>query len=117
MTQFIMPQDNTVVSLSDSAKAHFKNIASGKIVKFGVEGGSCAGLKYSWALLENHDQLFPDDDIIEYDGFTFAIDGMSLLYLIGCEIDYVSDITGSRIEIINPNARTSCGCGESFSAA
>lgn len=116
MTDFVMPKGNAV-TMSEAAIAHFKNIAAGKVVKFGVEGGSCAGLKYAWSIIEDIADLYDDDEIINYNDFTLAVDGASLLFVIGCQIDYVSDITGSRIEIVNPNAKASCGCGESFSAA
>jgi iron-sulfur cluster insertion protein len=43
-----------------------------------------------------------------------VIDGMSLLYMMGCEVDYVEDLTGSYFRVTNPNASSSCGCGNSF---
>jgi len=115
MTEFVLPEKQAV-TMSERAQAHFTGIATGKVVKFGVTGGSCAGLKYSWAIHNDREDLYADDEIIEFKNFTFAIDGASLLFIIGCQIDYESDITGSRIEIVNPNAKASCGCGESFSA-
>lgn len=114
MVDFKMPDDN-VVGLSESAIKHFENIANGKIVKFGIEGGSCAGHKYSWNIYDTQDSLYPDDVIIEHDNFTFAVDGASLLFVIGSQIDYLSGITGNHIEVHNPNAVASCGCGESVS--
>lgn len=114
MTGFVLPSKQAV-TMSDSAIAHFSNIAQGKIVKFGVEGGSCAGHKYSWKIYDDRSELYDDDEIIEYPAFTFVVDGASLLFVIGCQVDFVSDIVGSRIEIVNPNAVASCGCGESVS--
>ena len=104
------------VTLSDAAQAHFAATAKNKIVKFGVEGGSCAGLKYSWKVLDDKSELYPDDEVTNYKEFTFAVDGASLLFIIGCTVDFVNDLTGNRIEIVNPNAKASCGCGESFNA-
>lgn len=115
MTDFVLPV-RQAVTMSEAAQDHFAKIANGKVVKFGVEGGSCAGLKYSWSVLDDKNKLYADDEIIDYNEFLLAVDGASLLFVIGCQIDYISDITGSRIEIINPNAKASCGCGESFSA-
>lgn len=115
MQEFTIPQDQAVI-LSDAAQAHFASTAKNKVVKFGVEGGSCAGLKYSWNVLNDKNELYLDDEVIEYDDFTFAVDGASLLFIIGCTVDFVSDLTGNRIEIVNPNAKASCGCGESFNA-
>ena len=54
------------------------------------------------------------DDFIEYDGFTLLIDKSSLIYLMGMTIEYKKEIFGSFLELKNPNATSSCGCGESF---
>ena len=60
----------------------------------------------------------PDDEegdiAIERDGAKVVIDGMSLMYMLGCEVDYVEDLTGSYFRVSNPNATASCGCGNSF---
>lgn len=114
MTDFVLPTKKAV-ELTEKAITHFNNIAAGKIVKFGVEGGSCAGHKYSWKIFESTDELYDDDEVTEHDEFVFAVDGASVLFLLGCKVDSVSDITGSRLEIFNPNAKASCGCGESVS--
>ena len=59
--------------------------------------------------------LARDGDIaIERDGAKVVIDGMSLMYMLGCEVDYVEDLTGSYFRVSNPNATASCGCGNSF---
>ena len=56
-----------------------------------------------------------DGDIaVERDGAVVVIDGMSLLYMMGCEVDFVEDLTGSYFRVNNPNASSSCGCGNSF---
>lgn len=113
MTEFVLPSKQAV-TMSDQAIAHFKNIAAGKIVKFGVEGGGCAGFQYFWKILDSRDELYSDDEIVEYDDFTFAVDGASLMMLIGSSVDYLTDITGSHIEINNPLATAGCGCGVSI---
>jgi iron-sulfur cluster assembly accessory protein len=112
MKEFKIPT-RQAVTLSDSAVAHFNNIATGKIVKFGVEGGGCAGFQYFWKIIESNDDLFADDEIINYDKFAFAVDGASLMMLIGSSVDYLTDITGSHLEIANPLASAGCGCGVS----
>jgi iron-sulfur cluster assembly accessory protein len=114
MTNFVLPTKQSV-ELSKKAIEHFTTIAKDKVVKFGVEGGSCAGHKYSWKILDSTDDLYDDDEVIKYDNFTFVVDGVSLLFVLGCNVDYVSDITGSHLEIFNPNTVASCGCGESVS--
>jgi iron-sulfur cluster insertion protein len=76
-----------------------------------VSGGGCSGFQYGFAL----DDRAEDGDIaVERDGARVVIDGMSLLYMMGCEVDYVEDLTGSYFRVTNPNASSSCGCGNSF---
>ena len=76
-----------------------------------VSGGGCSGFQYGFAL----DDRDEDGDIaVEREGAKVVIDGMSLLYLMGCEVDFVEDLTGSYFRVNNPNATASCGCGNSF---
>jgi iron-sulfur cluster insertion protein len=76
-----------------------------------VSGGGCSGFQYGFSL-DDHDE---DGDVaVEQDGATVVIDGMSLLYMMGCEVDFVEDLTGSYFRVANPNATASCGCGNSF---
>lgn len=112
MSEFVLP-GGQAVSMSDRAIAHFATIAQNKIVKFGVEGGGCAGFQYFWKILDSRDELYDDDEITEYEEFTFAVDGTSLMMLVGSSVDYLTDITGSHIEVHNPLAKAGCGCGVS----
>ena len=57
-----------------------------------------------------------DDFAVERDGVTLLVDATSLQYLMGAEIDYKEDLQGAQFVIRNPNAKTTCGCGSSFSA-
>ena len=76
-----------------------------------VNGGGCSGFQYGFAL----DDRDEDGDIaVEREGARVVIDGMSLLYMLGCEVDFVEDLTGSYFRVTNPNATASCGCGNSF---
>ena len=80
-------------------------------LRISVSGGGCSGFQYGFAL----DDHAEDGDIaIERDGARVVIDGMSLMYMLGCEVDYVEDLTGSYFRVSNPNATASCGCGNSF---
>jgi iron-sulfur cluster insertion protein len=80
-------------------------------LRISVSGGGCSGFQYGFAL----DQSDEEGDIaIERDGAKVVIDGMSLMYMLGCEVDYVEDLTGSYFRVSNPNATASCGCGNSF---
>jgi iron-sulfur cluster insertion protein len=76
-----------------------------------VSGGGCSGFQYGFAL-DDRDEA--GDIAVEREGAKVVIDGMSLLYLIGCELDFVEDLTGSYFRVNNPNATASCGCGNSF---
>jgi iron-sulfur cluster insertion protein len=80
-------------------------------LRVSVSGGGCSGFQYGFAL---DDQAEDGDIAIERAGARVVIDGMSLMYLIGCEVDYVEDLTGSYFRVTNPNATASCGCGNSF---
>ena len=76
-----------------------------------VSGGGCSGFQYGFAV-DDHDE--DGDVLVERDGAAVVIDGMSLLYMMGCEVDFVEDLTGSFFRVSNPNATASCGCGNSF---
>ncbi|MES0327331.1 MAG: iron-sulfur cluster insertion protein ErpA [Gammaproteobacteria bacterium] len=77
-----------------------------------VSGGGCSGFQYGFDFDEN----VTDDDIkIEKDGITMLIDNMSMQYLAGSAVDYLEGLEGARFVISNPNAKTTCGCGSSFS--
>ncbi|NJO37770.1 MAG: iron-sulfur cluster insertion protein ErpA [Rhizobiales bacterium] len=80
-------------------------------LRISVSGGGCSGFQYGFDL----DSSNQDGDIaVERDGAVVVIDGMSLLYMMGCEVDFVEDLTGSYFRVNNPNAASSCGCGNSF---
>ena len=85
-----------------------------------ITGGGCSGFQYGFTFDET---IADDDEIIEQtnkDGTTtvkLLVDPMSMQYLSSAEIDYVEDIQGEQFVIRNPNAKTTCGCGSSFSIA
>ncbi len=77
-----------------------------------VTGGGCSGFEYGFTFDEDVEE---DDTGIERDGVTLLVDSLSYQYLAGAEVDYREDLQGSRFVINNPNAQTTCGCGNSFS--
>ena len=77
-----------------------------------ITGGGCSGFSYGFTFDED---VADDDTLIERDGVTALVDPMSYQYLAGSEIDYLEDLQGSRFVVTNPNAATTCGCGNSFS--
>ena len=80
-------------------------------LRVSVSGGGCSGFQYGFDL---DDRAEPDDIVVQKHGAAVVIDGMSLLYMMGCEVDFVEDLTGSYFRVSNPNASSSCGCGNSF---
>jgi iron-sulfur cluster insertion protein len=81
-------------------------------LRVAVNGGGCSGFQYGFSLDETRND---DDLVIEKEGATVLVDMMSQLYLAGSEIDFVEDVIGSVFQIRNPNAKSECGCGTSFS--
>jgi iron-sulfur cluster insertion protein len=80
-------------------------------LRISVSGGGCSGFQYGFAL---DDKDEPGDILVERDGAKVAVDDMSLMYLLGSELDWVEDLTGSYFRMKNPNASSQCGCGTSF---
>jgi iron-sulfur cluster insertion protein len=106
----------TDVTLSPSAAQRIRAIgeAQGRamMLRVAVDGGGCSGFQYRFDLVEAPE----DDDLrIERDGAAALVDAVSLALLKGSEIDFVDELAGAEFRIRNPNARSSCGCGVSFS--
>ena len=107
---------NASVTLSQSAAERIRAIGAreGKplMLRVAVEGGGCSGFQYQFDLV---DAAEADDLKIERDGAAAVVDLMSLALLTGSEIDFIDELAGAEFKIRNPNAKTSCGCGVSFS--
>ncbi len=82
-------------------------------LRIAVVGGGCSGFSYSMAF-ENSPQML--DKTYNYGGLKVFVDQASLLYLEGAQVDYVESIEGSGFKFSNPNVKSTCGCGSSFSA-
>ena len=76
-----------------------------------ISGGGCSGFQYGFTFDEN---IEDGDSQVENGGVTLLVDPMSVQYLMGAEIDYQEDLQGAQFVIRNPNAATTCGCGQSF---
>lgn len=77
-----------------------------------ITGGGCSGFQYGFTFDEKVNE---GDFLIEKMGVSLVVDPMSLQYLIDGTVDYVEGLEGSRFVVSNPNAKTTCGCGSSFS--
>lgn len=95
---------SSLVAADGRAGAHFR---------LAVDGGGCGGFKYVMSL---SDERVEDDLAIPAGDGEVRVDGMSVPFLAGATLDWVSELAGERFEVLNPNARGSCGCGLSFSA-
>src|SRR5215469_2462039 len=88
--------------------------AENAFLRIAVSGGGCSGFQYG---LSFDDQRNEDDFVFERDGVAVIVDDVSLDLLTGAEVDFVEDLMGASFQIRNPNAASSCGCGNSFSVA
>ena len=82
-------------------------------LRLGVQGGGCSGFSY---VTQFESGPRPNDQIFEYEGAKVFVDPKSMVYLQGMTLDYKSDLMQQGFVIHNPNAKSTCGCGTSFSA-
>ena len=87
------------------------NIPENYGLRIGVKGGGCSGMTYSLGFDENANE---GDTVIDYDSLKLFVDGKSLFYLTGTELDFTNGLNGKGFVFNNPNASRTCGCGESF---
>lgn len=105
------------IELTDSAARQIAKILSqeehkGMMLRVSVSGGGCSGFQYGFSFDDTKGET---DLVLERDGAVVLIDDVSLELLDGAKIDYVEDLIGSSFSIKNPQAKSSCGCGNSFS--
>lgn len=123
MTEVNTPSSDTdiqfSVSAADKVAELIKEENNPKLnLRISITGGGCSGFQYSFSF---DDEVFEDDTVIEQtcssgnEAVKLLIDSASYLYLPKAEIDYVQGIQGEQFVIRNPNAKTTCGCGSSFS--
>ena len=105
-----------MITLTEIAAEKVTNLLSNKPdrigLRVGVRGGGCSGFTY---FLEFEDKINAKDRELESHGIKIIVDPKSFLYLMGIEIDYLDNLNGAGFKFNNPNARRTCGCGESFS--
>ena len=107
-----------MVEITESAKTKIVDLLNEEnnpklMLRTFVQGGGCSGFSYGFTFDE--EQQEDDFEFPLNDEFKVLVDSMSMQYLQGAVIDYKDDLMGSSFSIKNPNASTSCGCGNSFS--
>jgi iron-sulfur cluster assembly accessory protein len=105
------------VSLTPNAVAKVKEIMAQQSpvpagLRVGVVGGGCSGFSYSMSF-ENGAGMM--DKVFDMDGLKVYVDATSLMYLNNCIVDYVETLEGAGFKFENPNVKSTCGCGSSFS--
>jgi iron-sulfur cluster assembly accessory protein len=91
-----------MLNITDSAKEYLKKVGQPN-VWLSVKGGGCSGFQYVWDVTD-------EDPTVE----NLVVDPVAEMFVLGCTVDYVNELGGSYLKVINPNATASCGCGESF---
>ncbi|MBI3771714.1 MAG: iron-sulfur cluster assembly protein IscA [Gammaproteobacteria bacterium] len=103
------------VTITDSAATRVRNFLTkrgkGVGLRLGVRSSGCSGLAY---VIEFVDEVKAEDQVFEDHGVKIIIDGKSLVYLDGTELDFVKEGLNEGFKFNNPNVQDSCGCGESF---
>ena len=106
-----------LIALSDKAAEKIteirgeENIEDSYALRLKVQGGGCSGFSYDLYF----DQPQEMDRTFEVKGVKLMCDQMSLMYLVGTEVDYVEGLHGAGFKFVNPNVKSTCGCGSSFS--
>ena len=106
------------VAITEKAAKQVKQLMASQrlenvFLRMGVKGGGCSGLSYA---LEFDNETGPHDKKFDIDGIQVVCDTKSYLYLNGTTLDYVTEGLTGGFTFVNPNAKSSCGCGTSFSA-
>lgn len=106
-----------MITITEEAAAEAKRLMEqekleGYVLRVGVQGGGCAGLSYTLGFDKN---VTDTDIVMEEHGLKIVCDNKSMLYLNGATLEYVKDLMGGGFKFNNPNARSTCGCGSSFS--
>jgi iron-sulfur cluster assembly accessory protein len=120
VTPEVKPQETTKkapVMLTPKAIAKVKEIMGQQTpapagLRIGVVGGGCSGFSYSMSF-ENASGMM--DKVFDMDGLKVYVDATSVMYLNGCIVDYLETLEGAGFKFENPNVKSTCGCGSSFS--
>ena len=121
IAQPLTDQSNTPkqapLNLTDGAVAKVREIMATQDplpagLRIGVVGGGCSGFQYSMNFENGAGAM---DKVFDYDGLKLFVDATSLMYLSGVNVDYIETLEGAGFKFDNPNVKSTCGCGSSFS--
>ena len=99
-----------MIQITDSAKEYLTSMTESERKRFAylsVLGGGCSGFQYKWDMVDEEKDGIIIEDIL-------VVDKIAEMFVLGCTVDYVREFGGSYLKVVNPNAKASCGCGESF---
>ena len=103
-----------MIQVTESAQEYLTAVLKDKnnddYVTLGVKGGGCSGFTYIWDFKKN----WPNVNWSAHIEGVLVLDPMAEMYVAGCTVDYVKELGGSYLKVVNQNASASCGCGESF---
>ena len=104
------------MDITQAASARLKEILSKKPeenlkVKLGVKKRGCNGLSYTMEYVKDQNRM---DEVVESDGIQVVVDAKAVMFVIGTTMDFVNTTTRQEFVFKNPNAKSTCGCGESF---
>ncbi len=107
-----------MIQLTDTAVTKVKEIITQQTpqpsgLRISVVGGGCSGFSYQMNFDDGAKMM---DQTYEFSGLKVFVDAASMLYLDGCNVDYIETLEGAGFKFNNPNVKSTCGCGSSFSA-
>lgn len=92
-----------ILNITENAQKYLEKVGKPN-VSLTVKGGGCSGFQYQWGTTDKEATVG-----------NLWLDPMAEMFVFGCTVDYVEELGGSYLKVVNPNATASCGCGESFS--
>ena len=93
---------STMLKVTERAKNYLARVGNPN-VSLSVKGGGCSGFTYQWGITDKQATVE-----------NLWLDPMAEMFVFGCTVDYVEELGGSYLKVVNPNAKAQCGCGESF---
>ena len=93
---------STMLKITDNAREYLARVGNPN-VSLSVKGGGCSGFTYQWGTTDKQATVE-----------NLWLDPMAEMFVFGCTVDYVEELGGSYLKVVNPNATAQCGCGESF---